>query len=48
MMQSGVDFINILFEAFMHADPESTKRQSSQQSFLSSWDLRTYKLLVEH
>jgi len=30
-MTPGVDFANILFEAFMHADPKSVKIQSSRQ-----------------
>jgi hypothetical protein len=40
--------INVLRAVFMQADPKSTKRQSSCQSFLRFWYLRSQKLFVEH
>ncbi len=43
-----VNFINVLRAAFTRPDPESAKKQSSCQSFMSFWDLGKYKLLVEH
>ncbi len=44
----GVNFINVLQAGFTSADPKSSKRQLSCQSFLCFWDLRAQKLHVEH
>jgi len=43
----GVNFINIIGEAFTRADPKSTKKTFNCQSLLRFWDLCAQKLLVE-
>jgi len=35
----GVDFTNILFEAFTHADPKSAKKTDSLTCYVHLWDL---------
>jgi len=46
-LTTGVDFTNILMEAFMHADPEGAKDTDDLTVFLRFWDLLLQKLLVK-
>jgi len=44
----GVDFINVLWAAFMHADPKSAKKTDNLTLFLLFQELCVKKLLKEH
>jgi len=45
-MEPGVNFINVLLEAFARTEPKSIKKTVKSSIFLRFWDLRAQNLYV--